>query len=420
MTILEGMVFRRWTSSDETAVMDFPTHWSVVSQSPQGTAVRCTAPQDDDVWLELICMPFSVPSSLYDGEADVLALLERTLQYGPGTQILGRSSLFVYLASSACTGDGHLSWATMHMDRVVYFQTGGDPQRARYFLPVFERMLQSFRLHFSDGSEVAMLLGDVLKELAAAAPQSNPKFAGDHLDVGSLQIRVDTLALLIRRMPDQRSRLIREFVQTTVATLNSTATMAQEPWRLVRKSIFPMVRPEGILQQSVPQDVEQLSAADRVRLQMLSTPWLAGLVICYAIDSERTLRFVQHHDLERWGLDPDVVKRQALRNLAKVRGPVFSTMCVEKAQFQVAEVTDNDLPARSCWLLHPDLHQSLQRIFRGPSWVAVPSRDSLLAFSANSAMRAGLQQRLIEDYRSSSHSISDRLFEVRPDGVVLA
>lgn len=265
-----------------------------------------------------------------------------------------------------------------------------------------------------------MLLGDVLKELAAAAPQSNPKFAGDHLDVGSLQIRVDNLALLIRRMPDQRSRLIREFVQTTVATLNSTATMAQEPWRLVRKSIFPMVRPEGILQQSVPQDVEQLSAADRVRLQMLSTPWLAGLVICYAIDSERTLRFVQHHDLERWGLDPDVVKRQALRNLAKVRGPVFSTMCVEKAQFQVAEVTDNDLPARSCWLLHPDLHQSLQRIFRGPSWVAVPSRDSLLAFSANSAMRAGLQQRLIEDYRSSSHSISDRLFEVRPDGVVLA
>jgi len=308
--------------------MDFPAHWSAINQSPQGTSVRFAAPQDDGVWLELMCMPFSVPSSLYDGEADVLALLDRTLQYGSGTQILGRSSLFVYPASSARTGDGHLSWATMHMDRVVYFQTGGDARRAGYFLPVFERMLQSFRLHLSEDSEVAMLLGDVLRELVSVAPHANPKFAGDHLDVGSLQIRVDNLALAIRRLPDQRSRLIREFVQTTVSTLNSTATMAQEPWRLVRKAIFPMVRPAGILQQSVPQDAETLSAADRVRLQMLSTPWLAGLVICYAIDSERTLRFVQHHDLERWGLEPDVVKRQAMRNLAKVQGPVFSTMCV--------------------------------------------------------------------------------------------
>jgi hypothetical protein len=43
-----------------------------------------------------------------------------------------------------------------------------------------------------------------------------------------------------------------------------------------------------------------------------------------------------------------------------------------------------------------------------------------MAFSANPDMRVGLQQRLTEDYRTSSHSISDRLFEVRSDGVVLA
>lgn len=420
MDILEGVIFRKWSSPDVSATMDFPAHWTVTDQSGQGTSIRFAAPQDDGVWLDLLCMPFSVPSSLYGGEAEVLALLDRTLNYLPGTQLLGRTSLFVYLGSAARAGDGHMLWGLMHMDRVVIFQTGGDPQQVQRFLPIFERMLQSFRLNLSDGSEVAMLLGDVLRELLVAAPQSDPKFAGDHLEVGALQVRVDNLAMSIRRTPGQRHQLIREFVQSTLSTLNSTDTMAQEPWRHVRNSIYPMVRAQAILQQSVPQDVHQLSAADRVRVQMLSSPWLSDLVICYAIDSERTLRFVQHHDLERWGLDGDVVRNQAMRNLAKVRGPVFSTMCIEQHQFQVAEVTDNDLPARSCWILHPDLHKSLERIFRGPSWVAVPARDSLLAFSANPSMRAGLQQRLIEDYRSSSHSISDRLFQVRSDGVVLA
>jgi uncharacterized protein YtpQ (UPF0354 family) len=420
MSLVEGMVFRNWKSKDRTAAMDVPTHWMASNQSPQGTAVRFSSPQDDGVWLELIFMPFSVPSSLYNGESEVLALLDRTVQYSPSSRLLGRSDHFAYPSSSARTPDGALTWATMHMDRVVIFQTGGNSSRAQYFLPVFNRMLQSFRFHLSTDSEVAMLLGDVLKELVAALPQSNPKFAGDHIEMGALQVRVDNLAASIRRLPDQRARLIREFIQTTVSTFKSSSTLAQEPWRLVRNSIFPMVRPKSILQQTMPQDAEDLSAADRVRLQVMSTPWLADLVICYAIDSAKTLRFVQNHDLERWGLNADVVKRQAMQNLAKVRGPTFSTMRVKDAQFQVAEVTDNHLPARSCWILHPELHKSLARIFRGPAWVAVPARDSLMAFSANPALRAGLQQQLGADYRTSSHSISDRLFEVRSDGVILA
>jgi len=303
---------------------------------------------------------------------------------------------------------------------VVIFQTGGPSKSAQYFLPVFNRMLQSFRFHLSTDSEVAMLLGEVLRDLSAALPQSNPKFAGDHVEMGPLQVRVDNLAASIRRTPDRRARLIGEFVQTTVSTYKTRSTLAREPWRQVCKSIFPMVRPKSMLQLALPQDADDLSAADRVRMQVMSKPWLEDLVVCYAIDSAKTLRFVQNHDLERWGLNADVVQHQAMQNLAKVRGPIFSTIRNRDAQFLVAELTDNNLPARSCWILHPDLHKALDRIFRGPAWVAVPARDSLMAFSANPAMRAGLQQQLTADYRSSSHNISDRLFQVRSDGVVLA
>lgn len=420
MSLVEGMVFRNWTSRDRTAAMEFPKHWMVTNQAPQVTAVRFSSPQDDGVWLDLIFMPFSVPSSLYNDESEVLALLDRTVKYSPSSRLLGRSDLFVYPSSSARTSDGALTWATMHMDRVVIFQTGGVAKRVSYFLPVFQRMLQSFRFHLSQDSEVAMLLGDVLKEFSAILPHSNPQFAGDHLQVGSMQVRVDNLAASIRRRPDQRTQLIREFTQMTASTFKSSATLAQEPWRLVCESIFPMVRPKSILNHTLPKDADTLSAADRVRLQVMSSPWLADLVICYAIDSQKTLRFVQNHDLERWGLNADVVRRQAMQNLAKVKGPKFSTMQMKGAQFQVAEVTDNHLPARSCWILHPDLHKSLERIFRGPAWVAIPARDSLMAFSANPDLRAPLQQQLSADYRTSSHNISDRLFQVGADGVVLA
>jgi uncharacterized protein YtpQ (UPF0354 family) len=420
MSILEGMNFRKWTRSCGTASMEVPAHWTVDSASALEGAVRFAAPADDDVWLEAVFMPYSVPGSLYTSQADLLSMLDRALQHEPGTELLGRADVFVYPACAARSDKGTLLWAAMHMDRVVIFLTGGVPQQIQRFSPVFERMLQSFRLHLSEESEVAMLLGEVLHQLAQAVPESSPKFAGDHLVMGSLQIRVDNLAALIRRSPNKRAQLIREFVLTTAHTFKSCDTMATESWRAVRNSIYPMVRPEAILHQMAPAESGDLSAADQVRAQMMSTPWLDNLVICYAIDSEKTLRFVQNHDLERWGLDADVVKRQAMHNMSKVKGPVFSTMRNDKVDFLVAEVTDNGLPSRSCWILHPELHKSLERVFRGPSWVAVPSRDSLMAFSANPLLRAGLQNRLSEDYRTTGHSISDRLFEVRADGVVLA
>jgi uncharacterized protein YtpQ (UPF0354 family) len=350
----------------------------------------------------------------------MLSMLDRALQYEPGTQLLGRADALVYPASAARCPNGTLVWAAMHMDRVVMFLTGGESTQVQRFLPVFERMLQSFRLHLSQDSEVAMLLGEVLHELARAVPGSNPKFDGDHVVMGSLQVRVDNLAAVIRRSPVLRSQLIRQFVLTTAHTYKSCETLATESWRAVRNRIYPMVRPESILHQAAPGDSSELSAADQVRVRMMSTPWLSNLVICYAIDSQKTLRFVQNHDLERWGLDADVVKRQAMHNLSKVKGPVFSTMRNGDADFLVAEVTDNGLPSRSCWILHPDLYKSLQRVFRGPAWVAVPSRDSMMAFSANPLMREGLLNRLSHDYRTAGHSISDRLFEPRPDCIVLA
>jgi hypothetical protein len=93
--------------------------------------------------------------------------------------------VFVYPACALARSDkGTLLWAAMHMDRVVIFLTGGVPQQIQRFTPVFERMLQSFRLHLSEGSEVAMLLGEVLHQLAQAVPESSPKFAGDHFGDG--------------------------------------------------------------------------------------------------------------------------------------------------------------------------------------------------------------------------------------------
>ncbi|MFM7836705.1 MAG: hypothetical protein ACKPJD_33345, partial [Planctomycetaceae bacterium] len=94
MGILEGMNFRKWTRSCGTASMEVPAHWTVGSASPLEGAVRFAAPADDDVWLEAVFMPYSVPGSLYTSQADLLSMLDRALQHEPGTELLGRADVF--------------------------------------------------------------------------------------------------------------------------------------------------------------------------------------------------------------------------------------------------------------------------------------------------------------------------------------
>ena len=119
MSILEGMVFRKWTRHAGTASMDVTAHWTAEADSPSEGAVRFTAPADDNVWLEAVFMPYSLPGSLYTSQAEMLSMLDRALQYEPGTQLLGRADALVYPACAARCPNGTLVWAAMHMDRVV-------------------------------------------------------------------------------------------------------------------------------------------------------------------------------------------------------------------------------------------------------------------------------------------------------------
>jgi uncharacterized protein YtpQ (UPF0354 family) len=419
VNIHEDFEFSSWTHPQVEVSIDHPTHWRVQVEASPGLNVSIASPPDDGVSLELQFLPFQFPVSLFDSESHLQETLDRMVLQHPDAQPLGRSKLFPYPAAAARLPDGSLTWVTMHLDRLVVFQTDGDPEQQKHFLPVFERMLQSFRIHSNPQAEIAVLLGEVVKALAATAPEAGPQLAGDYIEMGSMQVRVDNLAANIRNAPQQKQNLIREFVTTTVETWRSLTQIADVSWDEVCNSIYPMVRPDSILRQ-IKTNVSELSEADRVRQRMLATPWLANLVICYAIDSARTLRFVLNHDLERWGLDADVVKQQAMQNLAKAKGPTLSIHTGEGSNILIAEVTGNELPSRSSWILHPNLHRSLQRVCKGPIWAAVPSRDCMMVFGATPQLRKGLQELLDHDFKTSSNPVSDRLFAIQADGVVLA
>ena len=422
MNIHEDFQFSTWSHPHCSVSIEYPAHWTVRPDPEPGLDVTFLSPPDDDVSLEVHFLPFLIPVTIFQSEQDLLETLERMVLQNSDAEVLGRSNVLPYPTIAGRLNDGTLIWVTMHLDRLVVLQTAGDPGQRERFQPVFERMLQSFRIHATRQSEIGVLLGEVIKAITTVAPDASPKLSRDYVELGTMQIRADNLAANIRNAPQHKQRLIREFVQTTVQTWRSLSKIADVSWDSVRRSVYPMVRPASILQQGIPADMDHrpLSEADRVRQRMLSTPWLANLVICYAIDSEKTLRFVLNHDLERWGLDAAVVQKQAMRNLAKAKGPRFNIQRDDYGKMMIAEIVGNGLPSRSCWILHPALHQAVQSVCRGPAWAAMPSRDCMMVFPAAPHLRSSMQQFLNHEFCTTGHPLSDRLFAVKADGVVLA
>jgi len=76
--------------------------------------------------------------------------------------------------------------------------------------------------------------------------------------------------------------------------------------------------------------------------------------------------------------------------------------------------------AASSYLLHPKLYDLSSRELGRDLMAAVPSRDALVIFGSSSSTKQLLANKVRHDYQQTAHPLSDRLFRLTPDGVVLA
>jgi uncharacterized protein YtpQ (UPF0354 family) len=143
-------------------------------------------------------------------------------------------------------------------------------------------------------------------------------------------------------------------------------------------------------------------------------------VTCYAIDTPDTLRFILHADLQRWGISQADLHQQAITNLGQASVHEMAGVRTADGSFTLGSPTNTPGTVRSAWILHPNLHQILSQHFRGRIWAGIPNRDTFMLFAASDHKRNQILRPLREDFTAGPHSISDRLFEITPDGIALA
>ena len=71
-------------------------------------------------------------------------------------------------------------------------------------------------------------------------------------------------------------------------------------------------------------------------------------------------------------------------------------------------------------LLHPDLHGLLSGPLGSPFLAGIPDRDTLVTCSTDPMLQHRIPRKVREDYLTSAHPVSPRLFLVAPDGIELA
>ncbi len=148
-------------------------------------------------------------------------------------------------------------------------------------------------------------------------------------------------------------------------------------------------------------------------------PWIGGLIQVFVIDEDDTYRFVPRRLLERWGLSVEQLRDLAMKNLAAYASehPMQVNLVGDEEDPRMLVPVHPD-PYNSARLLDADLHRRLRQIFGPEVAVGVPNRDFFVAVSLNHpGLMSHVQERVIQDYHSMHHPLTQRLLVISADGV---
>jgi len=173
----------------------------------------------------------------------------------------------------------------------------------------------------------------------------------------------------------------------------------------VRSRIMPMLYPE------VDADT---ALRDFVRL-----PWIGGLTQAFVIDEDDTYRFVHSSLLDQWQLSVDELRELALDNLSDyaAKNPLQVNVVGSEQDPQMLIPVTPD-PYNTTRILGDGFHRQLRELFGPEVIVGLPNRDFFVAVSLrNTDLISHVRDRVIQDFRSMHHPLTERLLVISADGV---
>ncbi len=289
---------------------------------------------------------------------------------------------------------------------VVLFASSQVPAAERdTWNPPFQQVMASLQITRDDELVLRKLANDVMVLLREKHPEQEFEFEGNRIRGRGQVVYLSNLYREVRASPKRRDRLIEQFVEAL--SQPAMANMGHESWEDARVATVPVLKPRDYI------------AAEGPTQHMLTQEWLADVLICYAIRSKKTFRFVTGWDVNRWGTTAEELHEQALANLARLPWPRELAGARTKDGGRIM-VVDTDDGLASSRLLHPDLHRLFSGPLGSPFWAGIPCRDTLVLFSDRRALKQRTGRRLRKDHDSSAYPITPRPFLVTRDGIAPA
>lgn len=263
-----------------------------------------------------------------------------------------------------------------------------------------DRIISSVRLL----PAAAQIQGSFIKAVAQQARGLFPAKVVDVVDDQTLSldgIRINVTPLLQDFLghPQALDAATRVFLDDLLLKRTDERAPSEE-WRTLREKIVPILMSENQITSVTP--------------DTFTEEWTNGLLVCYRIDQIDNL--VTHADRRRWGIAPSTLRKQAMLNLHRRTRSVelVSGSCDD---CRVVSFSGRD-DLNSSRILLPSVHAKLHGRLGDNFLVAMPDRDTLLAFQIESADQVEKFRRQVSAwYAETRDPLCEQLFLVTPNGV---
>lgn len=271
---------------------------------------------------------------------------------------------------------------------------------------------------------------------------SGPASAASSCGVSDAQLQNEAMALLHRDYPDRSffrgtttDVILMGRVELSLREL--MASLCQGPVPASRREAeirryfaALMVQTRGI-HSYVPRDWVraqkvislQLINEDALRepgeaKTLVARPFIPGVLLAVVVDQQDGYGYVRRTDRARWKVDDNILFQQAQRNLGRLTQlAALEEIEGEAGRLLLMKQGDGYDAAR---ILVPAVRQRAARFLGEPFLVAVPNRNELAMWSANSGeeFQQLARRNINRDFRNHPHALSGRVLRVWANGRV--
>lgn len=386
--------------------LEYPAHWDQVTEK-EGESCGFGPHDRDNVGLWISIMPVSADT---DQAPEVLPqLMEHAIEKSGAANIRRDPSLKHYglVADMTQEGQGGHYWLVAGGDVILFASTQVPVAERDEWNPIFQKMMTTLQITRDEHLLMRKVANEVLARLREKHPDQEFEFDAENKIRGKNQVvYLGNVFRDVKASPQRREQIVKRFVDT-LSQPDATAELGHETWEGARGQILPVLKPRDYIKPEGPTQ------------HILTSEWLADVVICYVIHNKKMFRFVTAWDVDRWGTTTTALHDLAIENLSKLPWPREIVGARVRHSGHVI-VVDTDDSLASSRLLHPDLHRLFSGPLGSPFRAGIPCRNRLVLFSNSRGLAKKIGRKLKKDHDASSYSITPQPFIVAADGIALA